>query len=160
MNIERIFKSADFFQPTEGEPIRSVVTETQHAVIVAWYVKPGQEIAPHLHPNGQDTWTILSGQGEYYLDKAGNKQDIKAGDVVVAPLGNVHGVINKGDEPLCKTYVNLIDYCLLPASTKGDPTLRGLRLRAVDRRTLRLTKVNSPSGRKRQRLLLVHRLTL
>ncbi len=100
MNTTRIFNSSQFLQPTDEEPIRSVVTESENAVVVAWYIKPGQEIAPHIHPNGQDTWTILSGKGEYYLDKAGTKKPIAAGDVVVAYTGCVHGVLNNGDEPL------------------------------------------------------------
>jgi quercetin dioxygenase-like cupin family protein len=100
MNANRIFNSSQFFQPTDGEPIRSVVTESQDAVVVAWYIKPGQEISAHIHPNGQDTWTILSGKGEYYLDEAGNTKSIVAGDVVVAHTECIHGVFNNGDEPL------------------------------------------------------------
>jgi quercetin dioxygenase-like cupin family protein len=100
MNSTRIFSSTDFFQPTDGEPIRSVVTESKDAVVVAWYIKPGQEIAAHLHPNGQDTWTILAGKGEYFLDQVGTRRAIAAGDVVVAYPGCVHGVLNHGDEPL------------------------------------------------------------
>jgi quercetin dioxygenase-like cupin family protein len=100
MCITRIFTSSQFLQPNDGEPIRSVVTESKDAVVVAWYVKPGQEILPHIHPNGQDTWTIVSGKGEYYLDEFGNKKSIVAGDIVVAYTGCVHGVLNNGDEPL------------------------------------------------------------
>jgi quercetin dioxygenase-like cupin family protein len=100
MTINRIFKSSKFFQPTNSEPIRSVVTESQDAVVVAWYIQPGQEILPHIHPNGQDTWTILTGKGEYYVDRTGTKKSIVAGDIVVAHTGCVHGVFNNGDEPL------------------------------------------------------------
>jgi quercetin dioxygenase-like cupin family protein len=100
MNINRIFNSSKFFQPSAGEPIRSVITETSNAVIVAWYIQPGQEITPHIHPQGQDTWTILSGRGDYYLDSIGNQQPIETGDVVIAPAGAVHGVFNNSDEPL------------------------------------------------------------
>jgi quercetin dioxygenase-like cupin family protein len=96
----RIFNSAKFFRETDGEPIRSVVTESPDAFVVAWYIKPNQKISPHLHPNGQDTWTIISGKGEYYLDKTGTTQPIVAGDVVVAHTGSVHGVFNNGNEPL------------------------------------------------------------
>jgi quercetin dioxygenase-like cupin family protein len=96
----RIFKSAQFLQPTDEEPIRSVVTESKDAVVVAWYIKPGQEIPAHIHPHGQDTWTILTGKGDYYLDLTGATKAIAAGDVVIAPVGCVHGVFNSGDEPL------------------------------------------------------------
>jgi quercetin dioxygenase-like cupin family protein len=37
---------------------------------------------------------------EYYLDRLGTTQSIVAGDVVVAPIGSIHGVFNNGDEPL------------------------------------------------------------
>ncbi|MEB3336973.1 MAG: cupin domain-containing protein [Leptolyngbyaceae bacterium] len=100
MNLTRIFNSSKFLQPTEVEPIRSVVMESQEAVIVAWYIKPGQKIPAHIHPRGQDTWTILSGKGEYYLDQAGTTKPITARDVVVAYTGCVHGVFNSGDDPL------------------------------------------------------------
>jgi len=100
MSEPRIFNSSEFFQPTDGEPIRSVITESNNAVVVVWYIKPGQTIPAHIHPNGQDTWTILTGHGEYYLDQAGTTRAIAAGDVVIAPTGCVHGVVNTGDEPL------------------------------------------------------------
>lgn len=100
MTATRIFHNSEFLQPTDGEPIRSVITESNDAVVVAWYIKPGQEIAPHIHPNGQDTWTILAGRGDYFLDQNGTTKPISPGDVVVAYTGCVHGVCNSGDEPL------------------------------------------------------------
>ena len=100
MSLTRIFDSAKFLQPSDGQPIRSVITDSEHSVVVAWYVKPYQIIPAHIHPYGQDTWTILSGSGSYYLDQQGNTQRIKAGDVVIAPMKSVHGVINTGTEPL------------------------------------------------------------
>lgn len=100
MTTTRIFSSADHFQPTDDEPIRSVVTESADAVVVAWHVEPGQRLPGHVHPQGQDTWTVLSGQGEYRLDAAGTTRPIRAGDVVVAHAGQVHGVLNTGKEPL------------------------------------------------------------
>jgi quercetin dioxygenase-like cupin family protein len=100
MDTNRIFKSSEFFQPTDGEPIRSVVTESANAVVVAWYVQQGQKILPHVHPNGQDTWTIVSGTGEYYLDDMNTTKLIGAGDIVIAPTGCVHGVLNQNEEPL------------------------------------------------------------
>jgi quercetin dioxygenase-like cupin family protein len=78
MNTDRIFQSSQFMQPTDGEPIRSVVTESKDAVVVAWHIQPGQEIPAHIHPNGQDTWTILSGTGDYYLDQSGATKPIYA----------------------------------------------------------------------------------
>ncbi|AFY75097.1 cupin domain-containing protein [Synechococcus sp. PCC 7502] len=100
MTTTRIFKSSDYFQPTDDEPIRSVVTESKDATVVAWFIKPNQEISPHIHPYGQDTWTILSGTGKYYLDQTGTTKIIEVGDVIVAPIASVHGVFNHGKYPL------------------------------------------------------------
>ncbi len=44
-------------------------------------------------PDGQDTWTILSGEGQYQIDEQGNTVAIAAGDIVVANKGQVHGVL-------------------------------------------------------------------
>ena len=100
MSDTRVFKVLHHLQPHDSEPIRSVVLATSEATLVAWTVKPGQRIGAHVHPAGQDTWTILEGEGEYQLDMAGHTTRIAAGDVVVAPKGAVHGVLNTGSIPL------------------------------------------------------------
>lgn len=100
MSSQRVFKSSAHMQVSDGEPIRSVVHESEHSVIVAWHVEPGQTIAAHTHPQGQDTWTILSGHGSYQIDEQGNAVKVTSGDVVVAKQGQVHGVTCTGSEPL------------------------------------------------------------
>lgn len=100
MALSRIFNTAEFIQTSDGEPIRSVVTESPDAVVVMWYVLPGQNISPHIHPSGQDTWIILSGSGEYILDAKGRTMPISSGQVVVARTGQVHGVVNNSSQPL------------------------------------------------------------
>ena len=95
---QRVFPLADHLQPRDGQPIRSVVHETSQAVVVAWTVKPGQRIAPHVHPCGQDTWTVISGTGEYQVDEFGKTVTISAGDIAIAPTGAVHGLLNTGSQ--------------------------------------------------------------
>lgn len=60
----------------------------------------GQETRAHVHPTGRDTWTVLAGTGDYYLDSVATTQPIKPGDVVIAHTGEVHGVVNNGEVPL------------------------------------------------------------
>ncbi len=55
MSTDRIFQIKSHLQPSDGEPIRSVVTESPDATVVVWIVQPGQRIAAHVHPHGQDT---------------------------------------------------------------------------------------------------------
>jgi quercetin dioxygenase-like cupin family protein len=100
MSPERLFKVKDFLKPADGEPIRSVITESADAAVVAWHVKPGHHISAHVHPDGQDTWTILAGCGEYRVSANGESIAIAKGDVLVAHRREVHGVLNNGQEPL------------------------------------------------------------
>ena len=100
MGEQRVYKASDHMQVSDGDPIRSVVVESEHSVIVAWHVEPGQSIAAHTHPAGQDTWTILSGEGQYQVDAMGNTVAVVPGDVVVARQGQVHGVRCTSLEPL------------------------------------------------------------
>jgi quercetin dioxygenase-like cupin family protein len=91
---QRVFQVASHLQPSDGEPIRSVVHETADAAVVAWTVKPGQCISAHVHPSGQDTWIVIAGEGRYQVDASAKTVRIAAGDVAVAPVGAVHGVLN------------------------------------------------------------------
>lgn len=98
MNIEsRIFAVADFVRPAE-EPVRAVVLETAESAIVVWHVRPGQEIAAHVHPHGQDTWVVLSGEAAYFQGN-GVASSLKAGEIAVAKPGQVHGAKNTGAKP-------------------------------------------------------------
>ena len=84
MTVEsRIFSVAEYVQPSEGEPIRSVVLETRDSIIVVWHVHPGQEIAAHIHPHGQDTWTVLSGMADYFQGN-GIVRALREGEIAVA----------------------------------------------------------------------------
>jgi quercetin dioxygenase-like cupin family protein len=63
-------------------------------------VKPGQCISPHVHLSGQDSWTVIAGEGDYQIDASGATVRIAAGDIAVAPAGAVHGVLNTGSQAL------------------------------------------------------------
>ncbi len=121
MSIRRVFDISEHLQPSDDEPIRSIVQETPDATIVAWIVRPGQCIAPHVHPHGQDTWTLLSGEGHYQTDEAGTTVRIATGDVVVASRGEVHGVRNTGSQPL--VFISVV--CPLEAGYRLLPSMAG-----------------------------------
>ena len=95
---KRIFSVSGHVQPSDSKPIRSVVLETEDSVIVVWHAHPGQEIEAHVHPYGQDTWTVISGEAEYYLG-SGTTKHLLAGDIATAKAGQVHGALNIGYEP-------------------------------------------------------------
>lgn len=126
---ERFFRVEQHLQPNDldAAPIRSVVTLSPEAAVVAWTVAPGQRLLTHRHPRGQDTcaapllsrsymlltkipfhgrWTVLRGGGEYIVDAEGTTRPIQTGDIIVARTGDVHGVLNTGDVPL--VFVSLV----------------------------------------------------
>ena len=94
----RTFSVSEYVRPSDGEPIRSVVLETEESAVVVWHAHPGQEIAAHVHPHGQDTWTVITGEAEYYQG-GGIVSRLKAGDIAIAKPGQVHGAINTGKGP-------------------------------------------------------------
>ena len=65
MNDHCVYHSGARMRASAGDPIRAVVAESEHTVIVAWRIAPGQTIAAHAPPNGQDTRTIESWEDLY-----------------------------------------------------------------------------------------------
>lgn len=117
--MSRVFRVEDFIVPSDGVPVRSVVVESTEAVVIVWHVAPGQEVAAHRHPAGQDTWTVLSGTADYYMGEGG-RQAIGAGAIVVARPGQVHGALNSGSEPfLFVSVVTPGQAGYLPCSPQG-----------------------------------------
>lgn len=79
---------------------KAIVTEiviTKHSSIAVWGVRPGQQVQPHTHPDGQDTWIVIRGELTYYLGN-GHKKILSAGQIDVAEPYQVHGAINEGTE--------------------------------------------------------------
>lgn len=96
MPHDRVFEAIDHFREGRPEPPRVVITESEHAAVVAWSVEPGQRIELHVHPQGQDTWVVLAGEGLYFTDRAHSSRPLRPGSVAVAPAGAVHGALNTG----------------------------------------------------------------
>jgi len=97
---DRVIDAAPHYEAGLSEPPRVVMTESADAAVVCWHVEPGQRIALHTHPEGQDTWIIMAGQGEYFTDAEGSSRPLYPGVVAVAPRGAVHGALNTGSTPL------------------------------------------------------------
>lgn len=95
----RIHDWADHFESRPGTPVRQILSASAEQVVVAWQVEPGQRIEAHRHPRGQDTWIVLEGEGLYLPDAEGSRVPVRAGQVVVAPAGAVHGLENTGAVP-------------------------------------------------------------
>lgn len=95
----RIHAWAEHFQLHPVAPVRRILSGSAEQVVVAWQVEPGQRIEAHRHPSGQDTWIVLEGEGLYQSDAEGTRTPVRAGQVVIAPPGAVHGLENTGTGP-------------------------------------------------------------
>jgi quercetin dioxygenase-like cupin family protein len=93
---DRIFNAVQHVRFSADKATVTEVSVTDHASIAVWGVRPGQEVPAHTHPDGQDTWVMVSGELTYYLGN-GRRRTIRAGDVDVADKNEVHGAINEAD---------------------------------------------------------------
>lgn len=115
MHQDRVFDSAHFLQAGEEVPPRVVITESSDSAVVCWHVEPGQHIELHAHPNGQETWIVLAGEGQCFPDQSGHVLQLRPGFVAVATRGAVHGALNTGSTAL--RFVSVVS----PAESGFEP---------------------------------------
>jgi quercetin dioxygenase-like cupin family protein len=96
--MTRVFNAMECSRPNPAGVERTVVHQTPQAALVVWHLLPGQDIALHAHPAGQDTWVVIAGEADYLLDRDQTRR-IRAGDVAVAQVGQLHGARNRSDAP-------------------------------------------------------------
>ena len=58
---------------------------------------PGATSPRHSHPAAEQTWIVEKGCGTLLL-KDGGSDEVRAGDVIITPPGEVHGVTNTSEE--------------------------------------------------------------
>jgi len=72
--------------------------KTDQIVQDTYYFKPGQVLAYHRHPDGDQIFFVHEGEGTYFEDDGGGKEvsaALKAGEVVVAAKGVWHKIVAK-----------------------------------------------------------------
>jgi mannose-6-phosphate isomerase-like protein (cupin superfamily) len=67
-------------------------------------LEAGSSIGEHSHPDTEELYLILDGQGQGVLD--GRSFPVAAGDLFVVKAGHSHGLINDSDATL--TYFGLM----------------------------------------------------
>ncbi len=102
--MTRTFHAPASARPNPEAVERTVIHQTAEAALVVWHLLPGQEIPPHRHPAGQDTWVVLSGEAEYLME-GGRTLILRAGDIAVAERGQIHGARNLLEAPFIFTSV-------------------------------------------------------
>ena len=93
----RLFKINDYAKEDEKAALKTVIKDTEKSCTVVWVVKPGQSVKCHKHPNADDIWIVIEGEGQFHPE-VGKDVLVKAGDIIVNKPGDCHGVTNNSDK--------------------------------------------------------------
>ena len=87
---------------TENSNFRQVLYTGKHSQLVLMSLWPNEEIGMEVHPDNDQFFRFESGLGKVIID--GNEYEARDGDVVVAPAGANHNVINVSTTESLKLY--------------------------------------------------------
>ena len=76
---------------------KETIWSDEHSIINLICMKPGQEIITHTH-HGNHIWMVMEGTGEMLSGK--QSQKISAGQIVIVPTFESHGIRNGSQEDL------------------------------------------------------------
>ena len=65
---------------------------TSRAQLDLYCLEPGQSQKAHTHADQDKIYVVLEGRGRFSLD--GVESALEAGELIVAPAGAAHGVVN------------------------------------------------------------------
>jgi quercetin dioxygenase-like cupin family protein len=68
-----------------------------HVTITRVTMRPGAISPRHAHADAEQIWLITHGEATLLMD-SDQASTIRRGDVICTPPGDVHGVVNSGDE--------------------------------------------------------------
>lgn len=104
------------FTTKDGSQIRELAHTGRQSLAEAT-VPSGASTIRHLHRTSEELYLFVSGEGT--LELGGERRDVAAGDCVVIPPGEVHGLDNPGSSPL------VLLCCCSPPYSHDDTVLLG-----------------------------------
>lgn len=116
-NLDRLSS----FITADGSAIRELAgpawTAARHQSLAEATVSPGEETAEHFHPQTEELYYFVAGEGRMRL---GEEEDgVGPGDCVVIPPGTAHKLWNTGSAPL------VLLCCCAPAYSDDDTVMTG-----------------------------------
>lgn len=91
----------NLFQTQEGPVKKIVLAATEELSVDVYYFAPGQVLAYHKHPTGDQVFTIIQGEGRFHLDPGTEvTREVQAGDVILVPKDTWHQLVNRGADSL------------------------------------------------------------
>jgi quercetin dioxygenase-like cupin family protein len=99
LTIANAFDEGGFEERAPGYFIKPLTIPGWRLYVTLSMLQPGNQKARHVHPKADSVIAVVAGEGEYLLvgDKA---RPVRAGDICLAPAGEVHGMRNSGSETM------------------------------------------------------------
>ena len=118
MHIINIGEAPPFITK-DGSEIRELLAHRNSCIqkqsLAEARVAPGQATQPHYHPQTEEIYYILRGQGRMQIGK--EFRDVGIGDAIAIPPGAVHQITNTGERTL------LFLCCCAPGYEHDDTVL-------------------------------------
>jgi mannose-6-phosphate isomerase-like protein (cupin superfamily) len=101
MDIQNLNRVASF-TTKDGSEIRELLAHRNSSIVrqslAEARLPAGASTTPHYHPQTEEIYYILSGQGRMRIDA--ETSAVGPGDAVAIPPGRTHQITNVGDQPL------------------------------------------------------------
>jgi mannose-6-phosphate isomerase-like protein (cupin superfamily) len=118
MDIQQLDRVPAFITK-DGSEIRELLAYRNSCIrrqsLAEARVPVGGSTAPHYHPQTEEIYFILEGQGRMQLDD--QTSEVRRGDAIAIPPGARHQITNTGDVPL------RLLCCCTPAYEHDDTVL-------------------------------------
>lgn len=86
----------------ENSFFRKVLYTGPHSQLVLMSLKPSEEIGEEVHTENDQFFRFEKGEGKVII--GGEEFNVKDGDVVIVPAGQMHNVINTSTSDALKMY--------------------------------------------------------
>jgi mannose-6-phosphate isomerase-like protein (cupin superfamily) len=114
-------EALDAFITADGSSIRELAgpawTAARRQSLAEATVAPGEETAEHFHPQTEELYYFVAGEGRMRLGE--EESAVATGDCVVIPPGTPHKLFNHGTAPL------VLLCCCAPAYSDDDTVMTG-----------------------------------
>jgi mannose-6-phosphate isomerase-like protein (cupin superfamily) len=118
MHVSKL-EQVEAFTTLDGSTIREIVgpawTPARNQSLAEATVPVGARTIAHYHRAAEELYYFTAGRGRMTLGD--EERDVTAGECVVIPPGEVHVLVNTGDEPL------VLLCCCAPAYSHEDTVL-------------------------------------
>lgn len=118
MDIQNVDRVASF-TTKDGSEIRELLAHRNSCIrnqsLAEARLPPGASTTPHYHPQAEEIYYILSGQGEMRIDR--EHHAVGPGDAIAIEPGRIHQITNTGDQTL------VFLCCCAPAYEDADTVL-------------------------------------